>query len=211
MSESSLLAHHFNSFEQQHQAGTLGMWVFIAQECLFFGGLFLGYTFYRVAYPEAFAAGSAALDIPLGTVNTAVLLGSSFSMALSVSAARSGRPLAIVLGLTVTWILGAVFLAIKAVEYSDKFSHHLVPGHGFTFAGDQAPQVELFFGFYFVMTGLHAVHMVIGMGIIPFIMRAALRGRITPRRYAAVENIGLYWHFVDLVWIGLFAMIYFLK
>lgn len=202
------LAHHFESYEQQRSASALGMWVFIAQEIMFFGGLFAAYIVYRWAYPGSFAAGSGRLDIVLGTVNTAVLLTSSLSMALAVRGTQTGKPRAAAALLIVTMVLGAVFLGIKFDEYHHKFVEHLVPGPGFQMDGADGRTVQLFFILYFAMTGLHALHMVIGIGVLAALVVPVWRGRFTPESHNLVEGTGLYWHFVDVVWIFLFPLLY---
>ena len=202
------LAHQFDDLAQQREAATLGMWVFLVTEILFFGGLFAVYLVYRNWYPEAFAAASHELDVTLGTINTAVLIGSSLTMALAVHAAQLGRRRQLLAFLVVTMILGAVFLGIKGVEYQHKFHEHHVPGLSFVFEAPHAPQAEIFFSLYFVMTGLHALHMVIGLGIMAVMLWLAWGGSITPEYYSPVEISGLYWHFVDIVWIFLFPLLY---
>ena len=201
-------AHQFDDVEQQHDAAQLGMWVFLVTEILFFGGLFLTYSVYRVLYPGAFAHGSNTLDLTLGTINTAVLIGSSLTMALAVHAAALGSRRGQVLFLVLTIVLGSVFLGIKGVEYAHKFHEGHVPGPYFTYEGADAPQVELFFSLYFCMTGLHATHMVIGIGILAVLIWMARRDRFSPAYYTPVELTGLYWHFVDIVWIFLFPLLY---
>ncbi len=202
------LQHHFDSMEQQREASSLGMWVFLVTEILFFGGLFLAYTVYRSRYPVAFAEASRHLDITLGTFNTAVLIISSLTMALAVYSAALGRRKAIILFLLATMALGGVFLGVKAVEYTHKFHDHLVPGPGFRFAGPDARPAEIFFSLYFTMTGLHAAHMIIGIGLLTVLVLQARRGRYGPGYYTPVEVSGLYWHFVDIVWIFLFPLLY---
>jgi len=202
-------AHQFDDAVQQHEASGLGMWVFLLTEILFFGGLFTIYTVYRSLYPEAFGHASATLDIELGTINTAVLIGSSLTMALAVHTAqvsRNGRLVALFLFATIA--LGSVFLGIKAIEYAQKFHEHHVPGPFFHYEGADPQQSELFFCLYFLMTGLHAIHMVIGVGILSVLGVMALRGRFGPDYYTPVELTGLYWHFVDIVWIFLFPLLY---
>jgi cytochrome c oxidase subunit 3 len=184
------------------------MWAFLITEILFFGGMFAGYAEYRARYPQAFAAGSHELDVVLGAINTAVLIGSSFTMALGVRAAQLGKRKPIVLFLALTVLLGLVFLGIKSVEYSHKFHEHLVPGASFSFDGP--PQAQLFFSFYFAMTGMHALHMIIGVVLVSLIAFFAWRGRYSPDYYGPVEVTGLYWHFVDIVWIFLFPLLYLL-
>ena len=203
------LAHHFDTLDQQTEATTLGMWVFLVTEVLFFGGLFMVYTVYRNWYPEAFAAGSHSLDITLGAVNTAVLITSSLTMALAVHAAQLGQRKLLMLFLVATMALGAVFLGIKGVEYYAKFEEHHVPGPGFRFEEPQfAAHAQIFFSLYFLMTGLHALHMIIGFGIMLFMLGWTWKGSITAEYYAPIEIAGLYWHFVDIVWIFLFPLLY---
>ncbi len=202
------LDHQFEDLDQQRESVTLGMWVFLAQELMFFGGLFLGYVVYRYSYPAAFAEGSHHLDVRLGAINTGVLIGSSLTMALAVRAAQRGERMAIIRNLIFTMVLASVFLGIKAVEYEHKFHEHLVPGPWFRVQGAEGATVELFFSFYFLMTGMHALHMVIGMGLMVWLLIHAWEGRFTTNRHAAVENMGLYWHFVDIVWIFLFPLLY---
>ena len=211
MSEShTALAHQFDDLAQQEDAANLGMWVFLITEIMFFGGLFVGYTVYRTAYPAAFAEGSHHLDIVLGCINTVVLISSSLTMALAVHAAQVGQRQLLTVFLLLTILLGLVFLGIKAVEYTHKFEDHLVPGPTFFFAGEHAKQVQIFYAFYFGMTGMHALHMVIGIGLLSVLVGLAWRGRFSSTYYTPVENIGLYWHFVDIVWIFLFPLLYLL-
>jgi cytochrome c oxidase subunit III len=202
------LAHHFDNLAQQQEAASLGMWVFLLTEILFFGGLFLVYTVYRTWYPEAFAAASHHLDIPLGTINTAVLIGSSLTMALAVRAAQLDARRGIMLFLVLTMILGGVFLGIKGVEYAHKFHEHLVPGPLFQFDAAFFKPAQIFFSLYFLMTGLHALHMVIGIGLMLWMLMWAYNGTVGKGYYSPVEIVGLYWHFVDIVWIFLFPLLY---
>jgi cytochrome c oxidase subunit III len=204
------LQHHFNTMEQQREASSFGMWLFLVTEILFFGGLFTAYTVYRHLYPHAFAEASRHLDITLGTFNTAVLIVSSLTMALAVWSAAVGRRKAIVVFLLSTMVLGGVFLGVKAVEYSHKFHDHLVPGPSFHFPGPDARPAEIFFSLYFTMTGLHAAHMIIGIGILTVLLLQARKGRYTPEYHTPIEVSGLYWHFVDIVWIFLFPLLYLL-
>ena len=202
------LAHQFDDLEQQKEAATLGMWVFLVTEVLFFGGLFLVYLVYRSTYPEAFIAGSHELDVLLGGINTAVLITSSLTMALAVHAAQTGHRRTLMIFLVVTMVLGAAFLGIKSVEYYHKFVEHHVPGPDFQFEKEYALHAQIFFSLYFVMTGLHALHMVIGLGIMAFMLWWSIRGTITPEYASPIEISGLYWHFVDIVWIFLFPLLY---
>ncbi len=204
------LQHHFDSLEQQQNASTFGMWVFMVQEVLFFGGMFMAYILYRSWYPEAWTAASNHLDPDLGLINTMVLIGSSLTMALAVRAAQLGKKSHIVLFLLLTIVLGSIFLGVKVVEYADKFTHHLVPGANFAFPENPAiaGQAQIYFSVYFAMTGMHALHMVIGIGILFWIAWRAHRGHFDARYNTPVEITGLYWHFVDIVWIFLFPLLY---
>jgi cytochrome c oxidase subunit 3 len=204
------LEHHFDSFEQQREASYLGMWLFLVTEIMFFGGVFTAYVVYRAANSRAFALGSHELDITLGTTNTAVLIGSSLTMALAVWAAQKGKGKLSALYTLATIALGLVFLGIKVVEYSAKFEHHLFPGPNFHWAGSEPAGVEMFFNLYFILTGLHAAHMVIGIGVLLVVAALAWRGAFTKENHNLVECVGLYWHFVDIVWIFLFPLLYLL-
>ena len=228
------LQHHFDTMAQQKEASTLGMWVFLLTEVLFFGGLFFAYMLYRVWYFDAFAEASRTLDITLGAFNTAVLIGSSLTMALAVRAAQTSERKATVMWLVLTIVLGCVFLGVKVVEYADKFEHHHVPGPAFVWAseheagaaaegavagggehaapspaaGDLQLLTQIYFSLYFTMTGLHALHMIVGVGLMSVITWMAYKGRFDANYYTPVEMAGLYWHFVDLVWIFLFPLLY---
>jgi len=205
------LAHHFDNLAQQSEAATLGMWVFLVTEVLFFGGLFLVYTIYRTWYPDAFAASSHSLDITLGAVNTVVLITSSLTMALAVHAAQTGERRLVMIFLALTMILGAIFLGIKSVEYYEKFVEHHVPGPSFQFEEKEyVRHAQIFFSLYFIMTGLHAIHMIIGFGIMTWMLWWTWSGVITDEYYSPIEISGLYWHFVDIVWIFLFPLLYLL-
>ena len=205
------LAHHFEDHEQQHEASLIGMWAFIAQEIMFFGGLFAAYALFRNRYHSAFFEGSAHLDVTLGTVNTAVLICSSLTMALAVRCAQLGQHKKIALWVVGTIGLGGVFLGIKAFEYAHKFHEGHVPGLAWHPGADADPNLLTFYGIYFAMTGMHALHMVIGMVIMGVVAFRALRKRCMPENYIGVEVLGLYWHFVDLVWIFLFPLLYLLN
>ena len=202
------LQHHFDTLEQQHEAATLGMWLFLVTEVMFFGGLLMAYLLYRVWYPEAWSEGSSELDIVLGGVNTAVLIASSLTMALGVRAAQTGFPRATVNWLLLTIVFGLTFLVIKFFEYKHKYDLNHIPGANFVFEGPHAPQVEIFISLYFGLTGLHALHMVIGFVLLSVIAWMAHKDRFSPEWYTPVEMSGLYWHFVDIVWIFLFPLLY---
>jgi cytochrome c oxidase subunit III len=229
----------FETLEQQKDSAALGMWVFLVTEVLFFGGMFLTYTINRHEYFTAFGVGSNTLDITLGTTNTIVLIMSSFTMAMSVWSAQAGKKRLVPLFLILTLALGCAFLGIKAVEYKQKFDHHLIPGHSFDIwyhsehpaASDNRAEIarereelekatsatgdpnlnshaQLYFSLYFAMTGLHALHMIVGVGLLLWLLKVSLRGGFTPRYNTPVEIVGLYWHFVDIVWIYLFPLLY---
>lgn len=203
------LHHQFDSFAQQRESASLGMWVFIAQEIMFFGGLFLAYLIYRTHNQEVFHAASHTLDIGLGAFNTAVLIASSLTMALAVRAAQIDKRKATALFLVLTILLGGVFLGVKVVEYGHKFHEHHVPGPHFEWHGDGDPgRAQMFFNLYFAMTGLHALHMIVGIGILTPLAVLAWRGKFSSDNYNLVEGTGLYWHFVDIIWIFLFPLLY---
>jgi cytochrome c oxidase subunit 3 len=202
------LQHHFEDLGQQYESATLGMWAFLVQEVLFFGGLFAGYLIYRFAYPEAFAYGSHELDISLGAVNTAVLIFSSLTMALAVYWGQRGDRKRIVFFLMMTILLGLVFLGIKTVEYAHKWHEHLVPNNSFHFDSPLESQIRIFFSFYFVMTGMHALHMIVGVAVLSYLIIQTWKGRYTSEYFTPIEMTGLYWHFVDIVWIFLFPLLY---
>ena len=222
------LQHHFDTMARQKEAAVIGMWVFLLTEILFFGGLFVAYMIYRVWYYDAFALASKSLDIFWGALNTAVLIGSSLTMALAVRAAQTNQRKATVNWLILTMLLGSVFLGVKVIEYADKFEHHHVPGPNFVWeaagepAAPVAPQREthrmtpaqlqnttqIYFSLYFTMTGLHALHMIVGIGLMSVITWMAWRGKFDAEYFTPVEMSGLYWHFVDIVWIFLFPLLY---
>lgn len=193
---------------QQHETRTLGMWVFLMTELMLFGGLFVAYTAYRYFYPEAFATGSSHLNATLGAINTGVLILSSLTMALAVHSAQVGRRRALMLCLGLTMLFGLVFMGIKGVEYYAHYTEQLAPGINFAFEGPQARGVQLFLFLYFAMTGLHAVHLTIGIGLVFLMSIFSWRGSVTQLNWTPVELTGLYWHFVDIVWVFLFPLLY---
>ena len=211
------LRHHFVSAEQQRNAASLGMWLFLGTEIMFFGGMFCAYLIYRYWYFNEFAAGSRSLNVYLGTINTAVLICSSLTVALGVRAAQAGKQKLLIILLVLTILFGLVFLGIKGKEWYDKYEEHHIPGNSFNadHLAQQYPQLhidqgheQLYFSLYFAMTGLHALHMIIGVGIFAFLLWESMRGRYTPQYYTPVEIGGLYWHFVDIIWIYLFPLLY---
>lgn len=206
----SRLQHHFANEEQQYDAATFGMWVFLVTEIMFFGGLLTAYVIYRATFPEVFATASHHLSVYLGTFNTVVLIGSSLTMAMAVHSARLGRRQALATYLILTMLLGSVFLGVKSYEYIHKWHEGLFPGN-FFYNGPDAAHQRLFFSIYFALTGLHATHMIIGIGIMLVMLWMALKGRFDEHWYTPVEITGLYWHFVDLVWIFLFPLLYLIE
>jgi cytochrome c oxidase subunit 3 len=185
------------------------MWIFLVTEVMFFGGLFMAYTLYRVWYPEAWSEGSEELDIVLGGFNTMVLIGSSLTMALAVRAAQTGsKSKTQVTWLLLTMALGLTFLVVKFFEYKHKYELGHIPGPNFHFEGPHADQVQIFISLYFALTGLHALHMIIGLGMMSVITWMAAKRRFSPEWYTPIELAGLYWHFVDIVWIFLFPLLY---
>jgi cytochrome c oxidase subunit 3 len=239
----------FQTLEQQKETATLGMWIFLVTEILFFGGLFLAYTVNRHAFPTAFGIGGNMLDLSLGAINTVVLILSSFTMAMAVWSAQKSKKGGVTGFLILTLVLGCVFLGVKVVEYKQKFDHHLIPAHNFdiTYCSnnpsscglsgkeleDEKKEIEegiraekkpsdpdemgvvalnahsqLYFSLYFGMTGLHALHMVVGAGLLLWLILQSAKGRFDASYNTPVENIGLYWHFVDIVWIYLFPLLY---
>jgi cytochrome c oxidase subunit 3 len=216
--------HHFESVEQQADAAGFAMWLFLLTEIMFFGGLFTAYLIYRNWYYPAFVAGSHQLSILLGTVNTGVLICSSFTMAMGVYSAEIRRKGALVMWLLLTILLGLVFLGIKADEYHEKWEKHHIPGLNFSVNDfvhvnpaypddpalplDMAEKTQVYFSLYFAMTGMHALHMVIGISILIILVIRARAGAYTEGHMTTIENFGLYWHFVDIVWIFLFPLLY---
>jgi cytochrome c oxidase subunit III len=201
-------AHQFESLEHQKEVSILGMWLFLVTEILFFGGLFLTYSVYRQWYPDAFTAASHEMIVWAGTLNTVVLITSSLTMALAVHAAQAGQRRGLMVFLVATIVLGCVFLGVKAFEYRTEFVEHHLPGAGFQFEAAYARQAQIFFSLYFLMTGLHALHMIIGIGVMLVMLWWSWRGVITPAYASPIEISGLYWHFVDIVWIFLFPLLY---
>ncbi|HTR34635.1 MAG TPA: cytochrome c oxidase subunit 3 family protein [Bryobacteraceae bacterium] len=212
------LRHHFDDMAQQFDSATLGMWVFLLTEIMFFGGMFGAYTVYRSMYPEAFASTSLHMNPAFGAANTAVLIVSSLFMALAVRSARLGNQKLLQLFLVITMIFGIAFLVIKGFEYHEHWVDNKVPlisGH-WDYSNDAehphqaqyAQQAQILFCFYFFMTGFHAVHMLVGVGIMITILMMARKGTFSAQYFTPVEISGLYWHFVDIVWIFLFPLLY---
>ena len=203
------LLHHFATVEQQKDSATLGMWTFLVTEIMFFGGLFTAYTVYRGMYFEAFASTSKYMNLVLGSFNTAVLICSSLTMALAVRAGQLNQKKAVVWLLIATMVLGGAFLFIKGIEYHEKWVDHHVPGFNWHYDEVKyAHNAQILMFLYFVMTGMHAIHMIVGEGLLLWLVILAARGRFTDHWYTPIDMIGLYWHFVDIVWIFLFPLLY---
>jgi cytochrome c oxidase subunit III len=211
------LLHHFATKEQQKNSASLGMWLFLAQEVMFFGGMFCAYLVYRYRYFGDFGSASQTLNIWYGAINTVVLLCSSLTVVLAVRAAQLNKRKALTMWLILTIVLGLAFLGIKGIEYAEKFADHHVPGSTFAYHGtvpshpDQQVNphhAEMYFSLYFAMTGMHALHMIIGVGLFSTLAWWAWRGKYSSNYYTPIENAGLYWHFVDVVWIYLFPLLY---
>lgn len=208
-SKTKPLAHHFSSYEQQSSAGTLGMWLFLCTEILMFGGLFVGYVIYHSLYPEIFKAGSEFLDWKKGGINTVVLLVSSFTMALSIYFAQKDKKRACCISLILTLFCGLLFMLIKYMEYSHKMHVGIFPGKFFTYTGDgNVEGLALYFSFYYLMTGLHASHVLLGMGLIGWALYRVFINKVHSHHYKPLEYVGLFWHLVDLIWIYLFPLLY---
>jgi cytochrome c oxidase subunit 3 len=204
------LAEPYDDFEQQRESAALGMWIFLGAEIIFFGAIFLSFVYYRSAFPEPFATASNHTKVVLGTINTAVLLTSSLFVALAVHAARREDRVGTGLWLLLAAAFGGAFLGIKVTEYAEEIGEHLLPGPGFRIEGVDRAHGQLFFIFYFVMTGLHALHVLIGIGLLLVVAGKASMGQFTKDNHNMVEVGGLYWHFVDVVWIFLFPLLYLL-
>ncbi len=202
------LMHHFDDMEQQREAATLGMWVFLITEVLFFGGLFTSDMIYRVWYPTTFGIASRQLNIYSGAGMTVVLITSSLTMAMAVHAAAHGRRNRIIGFLCLTLLLGVIFVGLKGMEYYHEYLDGHIPGAGFRIEGADRSNAQIFFSLYFIMTGLHALHMFIGFGILLTMIYLAWRNYFSEKWHTPVEVAGLYWHFVDIIWIFLFPLLY---
>ena len=209
-----VLAHHFDDLEQQRGAARLGIWIFLVTEILFFGGVFCAYAAYRHWYPAEFAAASSQLNVFIASINSLVLLASSLTITLAIHAAQEGRRSSLNWNLIITAILGTLFLVLKGMEYLDDWHENLVPGTSHFNAAEweekglSPGRVQLFLMFYYIMTGLHVVHLTVGIGLVIWMWVRARRGLIPPEGYMQVEVTSLYWHFVDLVWLFLVPLLY---
>lgn len=201
------VAHHFENAKQEFEAAKLGMWTFLIQELLFFSALFVAYAIFRFLYPEMFLEAASHLDWRMGALNTVVLITSSFTIVMAVRSAQLSQRKNLLLYLIVTFLLAGCFMVVKYIEYMGKIEHGYLPTHFFFGEGEHA-QLPIFFGLYFVMTGLHGLHVVIGMGVILWLIYRAYKNEFYEDYFTPVEMVALYWHFVDLVWIFLFPLFY---
>lgn len=208
MSAGAHVAHHFDTAEQQFDSSKLGLWLFLVTEVLLFGGLFVAYIMFRALYPETFIQCHETLNVTMGATNTIVLICSSLSMAMAVHFTQSGENKKAVMLMVFTLACAATFMVIKYFEYSAKFEHHFFPNATFDLAHFTTPNPKLFFSLYFLMTGLHGIHVLVGMGLITWVMIRTARKEFSSEYYTPVELTGLYWHLVDLVWIYLFPLLY---
>jgi cytochrome c oxidase subunit 3 len=208
MRPEAYVAHHFPNLRQQEHAARLGMWLFLATELLLFGGLFTAYSVYRYLYPATFAEASRTLSVTLGTVNTVVLITSSLTVALAHHLAHARRGRAAALSLLVTLAFAVAFLVIKAFEWTHDFHEGLLPGRYFSSRELTAVGAPMFFTVYFVMTGLHGLHVVVGMGVLAVLMVQCWRGAYDHGYITPMELGGMYWHLVDLIWIFLYPLLY---
>ncbi len=205
---SGFLQGHFMDMDQQLDTAKFGMWVFLVTEVLFFGGLFAAYIIYRILFPALFEMSAHHLDITLGTINTLVLISSSFTVAMAIRSAQTDRKKNISIYLIITIALAVVFLVIKYFEWTHKFHLGIFPGQFYTFEGIAHPKAHIFFSLYYLMTGLHAVHIIVGIGLMIWLLIGARKGNFSHNYYTPVEITGLYWHFVDIIWIFLFPLFY---
>ncbi len=203
-------AHHFKSAEHEYSSGKQGIWLFMVTEILMFGGLFVGYAIFHSIYPEMFAEGASHLDWKMGFINTLVLIFSSFTMALGILYCQKNDKKKAALSLALTVLCGAIFMCIKYMEYSHKFHLGLLPGKFLNVETAHAAHqnLGLYFGFYFCMTGLHGLHVLIGMGLITWVLIRTIRGEFDSNYFIPVEGVGIFWHIVDLIWIFLFPLLY---
>lgn len=206
------LHDHFERPQQQVDASKLGMWLFLATEVLIFGGLFVAYAVYHNLHPDLFKAAHHFLDVRMGAFNTVVLLFSSLTVVLAIHGAQQGKKQMVMLNLFITLICAGIFLVVKYVEYSHKFEAGLLPGYYFTNATIPNPdQAHIFFGIYFLMTGLHGIHVVIGMIVLVWLMWRTHKDEFNSQYYSPLELGGLYWHLVDIIWIFLFPLLYLIR
>lgn len=208
MGQSKYLAHHFTDLEQQSDSAKLGMWLFLLTEILLFGGVFVFYAIYRAWHPEMFMNANEHLDVTLGTINTIVLIVSSLTVALAIRNMQLDQRKECMRNLLITIALAGVFLVIKYFEYSHKIHLGMLPGKFYTFEGIEGTNPHIFFSVYFLLTGIHGLHILIGMSLLTWMFLKVKKGHFSSSYYVPIENVGLYWHLVDLIWIFLFPLLY---
>lgn len=207
-SHSRFQQHHFVDADQQFDAAKMGMWIFLVTEILMFGGLFAAYIVYRLWYPELFVMASEELDTFWGGVNTIVLIGSSLTVAMAIKSAQLNQKKNISINLVITLLLAAVFMVIKYFEWTHKFELGIFPGKFYAFEGIDHPKANVFFSLYYLMTGLHGIHVLIGMGLMIWLLVRSSKKHFDSEYYSPIEITGLYWHLVDIIWIFLFPLFY---
>jgi len=208
MAHTKYLAHHFSDIQQQSDSAKLGMWLFLLTEILLFGGVFVAYAIYRSWYPDMFINANEHLDVKLGTINTAVLIVSSLTAALAIRNMQLDQRKACMRNILITIVLAGVFLVIKYFEYAHKIHEGLLPGKFYFYEGISGTNPHVFFSIYFLLTGIHGLHILIGMSLLTWIFLRVRKGHYSSEYYVPIENVGLYWHLVDLVWIFLFPLLY---
>jgi cytochrome c oxidase subunit 3 len=201
-------AHHFKSAEHEYSTSKQGIWMFMVTEILMFGAIFVAYGIFHAIYPEMFAEGASHLDWKMGFINTLVLITSSYTMAMSIHHVQKNQLEQAATKLIITLLCALIFLVIKYFEYHHKFELGLYPGKWFEFKGAQHSNLALYFSFYFVMTGLHGIHVLVGMGLISWVFVRTKSGDFNEKHYTALEGVGIFWHIVDLIWIYLFPILY---
>lgn len=206
MAENTALAEQFDDLLQQREAATLGMWTFLATEVLFFGAMFLGYIVYRHSYPHAFAEASRHTLVAFGTINTAVLLTSSLTVVMAIHSARLEQRRSMLLFLGITILLGLAFLTLKGFEYRADVNQNLWPGRHFKTG--LPPQAQIFWFLYWLMTGVHALHVTVGLGLLSVMAWMGKRRKFSAAYHTPLKMTGLYWHFVDVIWIFLYPLLY---
>lgn len=206
--QTAYLADHFSDALQQRESAKLGMWIFLLTEILLFGGLFCAYTIYRAWYPEMFHNAHKALNVTFGTINTLVLIGSSVTVALAIRSIQLDRKKQTAIFLLTTILFGMIFMTIKYFEYSHKIHVGQLPGKFYTFTGIEGTNPHVFFSIYFLMTGLHGLHVLSGLFVLAWLFANTLKGRYSSEYYTPIENTGLYWHLIDIIWIYLFGLLY---
>ncbi|PAU93465.1 cytochrome C oxidase subunit III [Aliifodinibius salipaludis] len=208
---SRFFQHHFVDADQQFATAKLGMWIFLVTEILMFGGLFAAYIVFRLWYPDLFTQASTELNTFWGGVNTVVLIGSSLTVAMAIKSAQLNQKKNIAINLGITLALAAVFMVIKYFEWTHKFELGIFPGQFYDFGGIEHEKANVFFSLYYLMTGLHGIHVLVGMGLMGWLLWRSLNNHFNSEYYTPIEITGLYWHLVDIIWIFLFPLFYLIE